>query len=124
LVGRSSEIGQALEALRLTLVGPSREQLQAWGTDAQVREEWFNAQTFFALKDANGGVIPVEDFFEILLLDDGPQDVYGTHIERVDWGQFKSSANGGSMDGDLADDVLVGPRYPRRRFKCPVIRLH
>lgn len=119
LVGRAAQIEQALEVLRLTLLGPTREELQAWGTDAHVREEWCNAQSFFALKDKAGAAIAVENFFEIFLLDDGPQDVHGARIEQVGWDQFKLMADGESVDVDFTDDLRVDPPYPLHPVQTP-----
>ena len=45
LVGFRTQIEQALEVLRLTLLGPTREELTTWETPPEQREEWLTRNT-------------------------------------------------------------------------------
>ena len=110
LVGRRSQIEQMMEVLRLTLPGPTRDELVHWNTAPEVREEWVNASEHFALKHKSGDVIHVQEFFEIHELDDGPVD--GVKIASVGFDQYTVEADGKRLDVDLSQDDIVEPPYP------------
>ncbi len=112
LVGRRSQIEQMMEVLRLTLPGPTRDELVHWNTAPEVREEWVNASEHFALKHKSGDVIHVQEFFETHELDDGPVDVDGVKIASVGFDQYTVEADGKRLDVDLSQDDIVEPPYP------------
>lgn len=109
LVGRRSQIEQVMEVLRLTLPGPTRDELVHWNPALEVREEWVNASEHFALKHKSGDVIHVHEFFEIHELDDGPVD--GVKIASVGFDQYTVEADGKRLDVDLSQDDIVEPPY-------------
>jgi hypothetical protein len=43
LAGTREQLTDVLDLLRLTLLGPTREELESWGTETALREEWLNA---------------------------------------------------------------------------------
>jgi len=119
LVGYRAQVEQALEVLRLTLLGPTREELTGWGTEPEQREEWLNAQKFFALKAQSGEVLRVRDFFDIYLLDDGPVDVDGATIVSVGWDRYSVSHDGESIAVDLSEPSEIMPPYPLHPDQTP-----
>ncbi|MEM7407046.1 MAG: cyclic nucleotide-binding domain-containing protein [Pseudomonadota bacterium] len=123
LVGYRAEIEQAVEVLRLTLLGPTRDELIRWGTEAELREEWLNAMHFFALKDASGNPLGIRDFFEFHELDDGPVEVDGLTIAHESWDVFSVTADGGTLKVDLNDDSTAVPPYPLHADQTPSVAI-
>jgi hypothetical protein len=68
LVGEADDISRALRLLRLTLLGPSRAELDNWGTDENLKDEWINAANYLALKNENQEIRGVERFLISFLL--------------------------------------------------------
>ncbi|MEQ9065765.1 MAG: MBL fold metallo-hydrolase, partial [Gimesia chilikensis] len=111
LVGNDIDISHALRLLRITLFGPTRKELMAWGTEEDLREEWLNACEELALKDGDGEIIPVEDFFEICPFQDGVVKVGQHTITHVDADIFDVSSGGHVTRIDLNEDARVEPPY-------------
>jgi hypothetical protein len=40
------------EVLKITLLGPTRRELEIWGTETEIKEEWLAASQKLALKDS------------------------------------------------------------------------
>ncbi|MBT8115521.1 MAG: hypothetical protein KJP04_09075, partial [Arenicella sp.] len=70
LVGDETHISQAVRLLRLTLNGPVESELKACGTEPALMKEWLEVADELALKRADGKVIQVEEFFNILPFQD------------------------------------------------------
>src|SRR5690606_761608 len=71
LVGEPDAISRALRLLRLTLLGPTGPELEAWGTPEDQRREWLAAARHLALKHPDGSIRTVDSFFNILPFVDG-----------------------------------------------------
>jgi hypothetical protein len=99
------QVKDVLELLRLTLLGPNREELQRWGTAAELREEWLNGRQFFALKKSDGTVLQLTDFFDIHYFDDGAATIDGVTIERTAPDQFVVRAESEHQLIDLTGDM-------------------
>jgi hypothetical protein len=50
LVGEQSDISQALRLLRFTLFGPTQQELDDWGTEEALKEEWWESLKRLPLK--------------------------------------------------------------------------
>ncbi len=111
LIGEPEHLAHAMEQLRLTLLGPHREELEAWDTDPKLREEWLNAGEFFALKDDQGAVRPVEHFIEPIPFHDNRVELDGYHIERLGTDRFVLGADAGSVEIDLNEVGQITPPY-------------
>ncbi len=111
LIGEPEHLAQALEQLRLTLLGPRREELEAWGTDAKIREEWLNAGEFFALKDEQGTVRGVESFIEPIPFQQNRVELEGYRIERLGSDHFALSTGSQSVEVDLNETTEITPPY-------------
>ncbi|PCJ16726.1 MAG: hypothetical protein COA96_18270 [SAR86 cluster bacterium] len=111
LVGEKTDIGHALRLLRITLFGPTRDELIGWQTETALADEWLAASEELALKDKYGEVIPVEDFFNILPFVDGKVDIGEQTITHVGSDVFEVACAGAVSRIDLNEDSTVEPPY-------------
>ncbi len=109
LVGEKTDISHALRLLRITLLGPTRRELDGWMTEADLRDEWLTACEELALKDKNGETIKVEDFFNIMPFVEGLVKVGEHLITHVDKDVFDISIDGTATRVDLNDDTHIDP---------------
>lgn len=119
LIGDRCQVQQVLQHLRLTLLGPNREELEAWGTEPELREEWLNAGRFFALKDADGAVLEVASFFDVHYLDDGPACIDGITIEHRGPDSYAVRHGEACLQVALDDGQRVVPPYPVHPDQVP-----
>ena len=111
LVGEAADISHALRLLRITLFGPTRNELNDWQTDKALANEWLAASEELALKDEYGEIIPVQDFFNILPFKDGWVKVGDQAITHVDTDVFDIASGGRSVGIDLNEDSEIQPPY-------------
>ena len=111
LVGEKTDISHALRLLRITLFGPSKDELVAWQTETRLAEEWLAASKELALKDQSGKVIPVEDFFNILPFKDGRVEVGDQTIIHVGSDVFDIAYGDAVSRIDLNEDSIIEPPY-------------
>ncbi|MEQ9209441.1 MAG: MBL fold metallo-hydrolase, partial [Pseudomonadales bacterium] len=112
LVGSEADISQALRLLRLTLLGPTENELKRWKTRPKVREEWLGIVNQIALQDKKGNVIPVEGFFDLRPFDArGMADLGGTVIEHLGIDLYRVSDSQNFVDVDLNQDPRIDPAY-------------
>lgn len=83
LVGEAVDLSHALRLLRLTLMGPTRAELDQWATDSDIKEEWLAVSNALAVPDSNGVPIPVEDFFETIPFKSGRAQVGTLQIDHT-----------------------------------------
>ncbi|MGB0693362.1 MAG: hypothetical protein ACPGPD_11635, partial [Pseudomonadales bacterium] len=95
LVGEADSIAQALRLLRYTLMGPTRPELDAWGTNEPLKEEWLAVADASALKYPDGSTIPVEDFFNVCPFVDGETQVGDVTIRHVGEDHYKVISDAG-----------------------------
>ncbi len=112
LVGDAVAISQALRLLRITLLGPTRRELDTWDTEEGLKQEWLATSQELALKDAHGEVIPVEDFFNLIPFEHNYANVDGMHIERSANNCFSFTNADGKVVADLREDSYITPPYP------------
>ena len=112
LVGDRESISQALRLLRLTLFGPTREELEQWKTPDELKTEWLGVSEFLALKDSKGKIIPIEDFFIQIPYENNLAVAGALTIEHTGIDQFLVSSSGGDLKVDLNDDLEIDPPYP------------
>ena len=111
LVGERTDISHALRLLRITLLGPTREELDVWGTETALRDEWLAAANELAVKDKQGKTIPVTGFFNIIPFDDGVAELGRQTIRHLGDDQFEVLSDGRQTEIDLREDVSVDPPY-------------
>ncbi len=119
LVGEQKEISQALRLVRYTLMGPTREELDAWGTEEPLKEEWLSVADAIALKYENGDIIPVEEFFNPCPFEDGVVQIGDLTIKHVDLDHYTVSNDDGEADVNLNQDFEVQPAYPVQQDYTP-----
>ena len=112
LVGDPESISQALRLLRFTLMGPTREELNLWKTDDELKEEWLAVSEYLALKDDKDKVIPIEDFFNTIPFKDNLAVAGGFTIEHKGLDQYLVSGQGGDVEINLNGDQKIEPPYP------------
>lgn len=119
LVGEEADISQALRLLRLTLMGPTREELDRWGTESELKEEWLAVSHALAVADADGVPIPVEGFFEIIPFNAGRAQVGTLQIDHTGVDQYKFSNSQGAVQCDIPLDVKIAPPYSVNKDYVP-----
>lgn len=111
LVGERTDISHALRLLRITLLGPTRQELENWRTEVPLRDEWLAASKELALKDKSGNIIEVEDFFNVIPFNNGVATVGKQKITHVDTDVFDIGVSKGVTRIDLNEDPGVEPPY-------------
>lgn len=111
LIGDASEISRVLRLLQLTLLGPTRAELERWGTAPWLQEEWLRAARYLALKDSDGRVRAIETFFNIIPLVDGMASDGHFGLRRTGPDRYQITAEGESTMIDLQQDVIINPPY-------------
>lgn len=111
LVGHADAISQTLRLLRITLLGPTRAELENWRTEKPLIDEWLAASEELALKDKYGEIIPVEDFFELHPFENDATTVGKQNITRIDTDHYEIEVNGAVTQIDLRDDAALAPPY-------------
>ncbi len=112
LVGHRDALSQAMRLLRFTLLGPTRAELDGWGTDHDLKNEWLEVSEALAIKHKDGSVRPVEDFFNLVPFENNLAVAGGFAIERKGIDRYLVSSPGGDAFVDLNDEVEVRPPYP------------
>lgn len=111
IVGEPADISHALRLLRITLFGPTRQELESWGTEGELKEEWLAACQELALKDSYGETIPVQDFFILHPFTNGTAKVGNQTISHIDSDVFDISSGTAISHIDLNEDALIEPPY-------------
>ena len=111
LIGETTQISHVLELLRLTLLGPTPGELDGWGTEEALRQEWINSGNFFALKDEAGQPRPVQSFFDLIPFRDGEASTELYRIRRIDSDRFVVATDSGQVEVDLNTSGDVEPPY-------------
>ncbi len=111
LIGDAGQISRVLRLLQLTLLGPTRAELQRWGTAPWLQQEWLRAARHLALKDSNGRVRSIESFFNIIPLTDGTASDGHFGIRCVAPDSYEVTAGDESVVIDLQPDVVINPPY-------------
>lgn len=119
LVGEEVDISQAMRLLRFTLTGPVASELDAWGTEPDLKKEWLQVSDELALKDVDGKIIAVEDFFDIRPFRNGRANLDELSIEHTGWDEYKISNGAGSIGIDLSEDQSLEPPYPVQKDYVP-----
>jgi len=119
LIGEPEHISHVLELLRLTLLGPTEAELESWGTEAALRQEWLNSSAFFALKDAAGRILAVERLFEVIPFVDDVASGGSFEVHHLGPDRFLCRAGGGEVRIDLGACGTVEPPYEVLRDYVP-----
>ncbi len=112
LVGEQRDINHALRLMRYTLMGPTAEELEEWGTVPELGKEWLAVAKEIALKDGKGAVIPVEDLFNLCPFEDGKVKAGDFTITHLGTDKYQVENADGEINVDLNEDKKVQPAYP------------
>lgn len=112
LVGDHDAISQTLRLLRITLLGPTREELMDWRTETGLLQEWITASEELSLKDGTGETIAMEEFFNLFPFENDTAKVNDQSIVRVARDVFEVHSRGSVTQIDLNEDSKVTPPYP------------
>ncbi|NNC98834.1 MAG: cyclic nucleotide-binding domain-containing protein [Gammaproteobacteria bacterium] len=119
LVGDPVDISHAIRLLRFTLTGPVAAELDAWGTEPDLKKEWLQVAEELALKDPDGNVIEVEKFFDIRPFEQGEARLPELTIKHTGLDQYQVSNKEGSISIDLSEDQHLEPSYPVQKDNVP-----
>lgn len=119
LVGDRENIGRILRLLRLTLLGPTREELEGWGVDANLQHDWLSAARYLAIKNAQGEVRSIEDYFNIIPFVDGCANTPRFCITVKGRNRYGLASEAGTVEVDLAEDEVIAPPYPVQQDFTP-----
>ncbi|TNF87573.1 MAG: cyclic nucleotide-binding domain-containing protein [Gammaproteobacteria bacterium] len=112
LVGDAESISHAMRLLRFTLIGPSRDELERWHTEEGLKNEWLAVSEALALKQDNGDIIQVDEFFNAIPFDNNLAVAGDFAIERKGVDRYLVTSHGGDVYVDLNDGAEVTPPYP------------
>lgn len=111
VVGSQIDISHAMRLLRITLLGPTRAELDSWGTEPELKEEWLRVSEHLALADETGAPIPIEGFFRLRPFENDKVTVGTMTIERIGRDQYNVSNSDGTASIDLNSDLRISPTY-------------
>jgi CRP-like cAMP-binding protein len=111
LVGDADDIGRILRLLRLTLLGPTQQELDGWLTEPDLVREWLAASNALALKDAQGRVRNVESYFNVIPFNDQTAQAGGLLIRHLGTDRYEVRAGEAAIVVDLNEDVEIRPPY-------------
>lgn len=119
LIGDEAAISHAIRVLRLTLTGPVAAELDAWGTDPELKKEWLEVADTLAYKDDDGDAVKVEDFFQLRPFRDGKVKLAEMEIMHTGLDQYEVRSGTESLAIDLSRDLDLEPPYPVQRDYVP-----
>lgn len=112
LVGEVDDISRALRLLRLTLLGPTKQELDHWGTDELLKSEWLNASEFLALKDDKQQIRDVDSFFNIIPFENGVAQTSHVEITHLSNDKYHLSyGKDSAIEVNLQEDTEINPPY-------------
>ena len=119
LVGYPDAISRALRHLRLTLLGPTAQELAEWHTPPALQQEWLAASRHLALKDKDGGVRDVTSFFNLIPFEDGRASTTHLSISHLGGDRYRVENAGGSVEVDPGEDQRIDPPYAMQQDSVP-----
>lgn len=111
LVGTREDISRIFRLLRFTLLGPTGEELDKWGTPSSMKKEWLGSAHYLALKEPNGEVKDIESFFNVIPFDEEEARVGEFTIRHTGTDQYLITAGEESVAVDINDDEHINPPY-------------
>lgn len=120
LVGEADVISRALRLLRLTLLGPVKEELDSWGTTDELKHEWLAGAEYLALKNDQGQVRDVASFFNIIPFQDNEAKTPNSTIKHLATDTYELLAeNEAAMQVCLLEDIEINPPYEMQADYIP-----
>ncbi len=119
LIGSPEAISQQLRLLRLTLLGPTAEELDAWATPEDIRREWLAVSRRLALAGDDGTPLPVESFFDVVPFCENVAEVGGMRIKHLGNDRYEIADTESDVCIDLAEDTAINPTYTVRTDYIP-----
>lgn len=111
LVGEAGDIARVLRLLRLTLLGPTSQELESWGTAEALRKEWLGAARDLALKNHDGAIRGVESFFNVIPFEAGSAQAGDFLIRHLGRDKYEVVFGTASVETDVAVDTVIAPPY-------------
>lgn len=112
LVEDEDTISQTLRLFRITLLGPTREELLDWRTETELIKAWITASGELALNDGSGKTIAIEEFFNLFSFENDTARVDEQSIVRVARDVIEVHSRGLVTQIDLNGDAKLSPPYP------------
>lgn len=119
LIGSPEAISHQLRLLRLTLLGPTDAEFDAWGTPPAMKQEWLAVSRQLALSDDRGNPLPVESFFDVVPFEDGVASAGNLRIIRKTGDHYRITDSHEQVEIDLAEDSTIRPTYSVRADYIP-----
>lgn len=111
LIGTELDLKHTMRLLRYTLLGPTRDELDKWGTELALKEEWLAVSEALALKDANGDVIPIENFFNLCPFVEGEARTEHFVVRHLGSDSYQVETEDDKVNCNLNQDMDVQPGY-------------
>ncbi|HQH29456.1 MAG TPA: hypothetical protein PK900_01055 [Spirochaetota bacterium] len=83
IIGTKSTVDNNRELLRLTLLGPTKEEYREIG-DSSYYEELYNESRYLSVKDKEGKELQIDDFVNFIAFDRNIVEIEGTVIKHID----------------------------------------
>lgn len=113
IIGHHQYLKNNEELLRLTLLGPTKPELDKLGIDDELKEMFIKESDYFALKDKDGKILGINSFIDNYPFDDqGKTQIDGITISRHQYNQFKFEWNNEEVIVNLETDEKQLPPYP------------
>ena len=111
LVGKKTDISHALRLLRITLMGPTRTELEHWHTETGRKEEWLAVCEALAINDQYGNTIALENFFEVVSFDNGKARVGTLMVDHTGTDRYEITNSDGAVTIQIPQSLRVKPPY-------------
>jgi len=111
LVGTEDDISRVFRLLRLTLLGPTEQELDSWNSNATLKKEWLGAANYLSLKNPDGSPREVESFFNVIPFQNDQAIAGSFLIRHTGKDSYEVEADGKTVNVDLGDDHHIYPPY-------------
>lgn len=111
LIGPSRLIADIKRLLKITLLGPDPEQLEAWHTESNQAAEWLDVSIATALKDQDGKPLTVDDLVSSHPFEANQIAFNGVMISHIDRDSYRFCAAEQVQEVSIDADSIT-PAYP------------
>ena len=111
LIGPSPLIADIKRLLKITLLGPDPEQLEAWQTESNQAAEWLDVSIATALKGQDGKPLTVDDLVSSHPFEANQVAFNGVTISHVDRDRYRFCADEQAREVIIDADSIT-PAYP------------
>ncbi len=113
ILGETKQVENNEDLLRLTLLGPTKEELLEIGTAEDTIEMFTKEGHYFNLKDESGNIYPITQFIENYIFNDDKQiDLGSVKVTHSGFNQYKIEYGSSEKVIDLNTTQAQIPPYP------------